>query len=466
MRGRPSIGLLPLYLKLYDDTWPSLRDSFTPFIETVRAGLEQEACDVVVAPICRVAEEFQRAVKSFEASNVDCIVTLHLAYSPSLEAIEALRAWPHGIVMLDTTMDAAFGADTAPDRIMFNHGIHGVQDLANLLRRHGKRYTVVAGHVTESDVIRRTSLAVRAVCAARALQRMRILRIGETFRGMGDFAVSDDLLARRFGAMVETVDVRPLRRVIERVSDAEVDAEMECDRRDYMVDASIEVHRRSVRVGLGLRRMLEEGSFKAFTMNFLAFDQSEGPLDTVPFLEASKAMGRGLGYAGEGDALTAMLVGAINAGFGATTFTEMFCPDWRGKSVFLSHMGEINPVVADGTPHIVEKDFPWTPACNPAVMVCAPKPEPAVLANLAPGPDDRFSLIFSPVDILDDSAHPEMKSAVRGWIRPRGSLESFLEHYSLHGGTHHCALIQGSACTLEALSAFAMFADIPYTVIS
>ncbi len=465
MLDKPTIGLLPLYLKLYDDTWPSLRDAFAPFLETIRDALESDGCTVVTASICRVASEFCDAVKEFEAADADCIMTLHLAYSPSLEAIDALLAWPRPIIMLDTTMDESFGPDTAPSRIMFNHGIHGVQDLANLLRRHGKPFTVVAGHATESEVVRRASRVVRAARAARAFKSARVLRIGETFAGMGDFAVPDDALARQFGAIVDTTDTRPLLHAVANVPEADIDAEIECDRSAYVVDASDDVHRRSVHVGLGLRHLLDEGAYTAFTMNFLAFDQPNGPLDTVPFLEASKAMARGLGYAGEGDALTAMLVGALNVGFGATTFTEMFCPDWRGKSIFLSHMGEFNPAAANDKAHIVEKDFPWTPARNPAAIACAPRYGPAVLANLAPGPDGTFALIVAPVDVLEDASHPEMKAAVRGWIRPSNPLETFLERYSLLGGTHHCALVTGCWNAAEAVSAFASFAGIPCTTI-
>ena len=34
--------------------------------------------------------------------------------------------------------------------------------------------------------------------------------------------------------------------------------------------------------------------------------------------------------------------GALLSGIEEVTFTEMFCPNWRDGSVFLSHMGEFN----------------------------------------------------------------------------------------------------------------------------
>ena len=240
------------------------------------------------------------------------------------------------------------------------------------------------------------------------------------------------------------------------VSAADVAEEMRLDCERFAVDLGADVHERSVRLGLGLRHYLDEGGYSAFSMNFLAFDSSDGPINTVPFLEASKAMARGIGYAGEGDVLTASLVGALSRAFGKTTFTEVFCPDWKGGSLFLSHMGEISPSVAADTPLLCEKDFPWTDASNPAAIACAPAAGPAVLVNLAPGPDDSFGLIVAPVEVLGDATNPALHDTVRGWIRPRMPLESFLEAYSYCGGTHHSALVLGEKA--EAIEAFAEFA--------
>ena len=463
MNDRPKAGLLPLYLKLYDDTWPDLREGFAPFLQAVHDHFTAQGIDVVRAEPCRVGREFRAAVSRFEKADADLIITLHLAYSPSLESVDALATTRLRLLMLDTTMDFDFGPGVQPDRIMFNHGIHGVQDLAALLRRKGKAFEIVAGHVTESDVLDRAAGIARAAYAARCVKDCRVLRMGNSFKGMGDFAVSNDVLWDQLGVTVTQASASSLAADVEQVFDADVDAEMCLDRQRFDVDVSEETHRRSVRVGLGLRRMLEKGGYAAFSMNFLAFDSSEAPVDTVPFLEASKAMARGIGYAGEGDVLTAALVAALAKAFGRTTFTEIFCPDWKGGSLFLSHMGEINPEVAGEKPRLCEKDFPWTPAKNPAIIACAPKPGSATLVNLAPGPADTFRLILSPVEVLEDAATPAMRDTIRGWIRPACPLEHFLEQYSIYGGTHHSALMLGRH--VEAVTAFATFMGIEAKVI-
>ena len=76
MKKRPKVGLLPLYLQLYDDTFPDLRNEFEPFIQTILDGLTEDGIEVVRAEICRLQPEFQHAIRLFEQTDVDLIVTL------------------------------------------------------------------------------------------------------------------------------------------------------------------------------------------------------------------------------------------------------------------------------------------------------------------------------------------------------------------------------------------------------
>ena len=220
-----------------------------------------------------------------------------------------------------------------------------------------------------------------------------------------------------------------------------------------------------MRVGLGLRRLLADGGHDAFSLNFQALDRADRPANTMPFLEISKAMGRGIGYAGEGDVLTAALVGALARAFGEVTFTEAFCADWSGGNLFLSHMGEISPSVAGDRPRVIEKPLPFIGGHAPAVLTCGVKPGPAVFVNLAPGPADSFSLIVAPVKVLaeDASLDPAMRDTIRAWVRPRCKLTDFLEAYSRAGGTHHSALVLGDRA--EAVEAFGRMLGVETRVI-
>lgn len=464
MIANPRVGILPLYLALYDERMPELRAEFDPFFQDIVGGFATRGVDVHCADVCRVQDEVASALGVFDAADVDLIVTLHLAYSPSLETADCLIASPRPLLLLDTTMDYSFGLDVDPARIMQNHGVHGVQDLASVLRRCERHFEIVAGHLSDSRVLDQACAIARSACAARLLRSMRVMRIGETFVGMGDFAVADTLLEALLGVTVVQKEVDDLIATARGIGDDDIKRELESDRERYEVDAPEEVHRRSIRVGFALRKLLNDEECGSFSFNFGAFNRSTGPIDTVPFLESSKSMERGMGYAGEGDVLTASLVGALNGAFGRTTFTEIFCPDWKGNTLFLSHMGEVNPDTAASTPRLCEKDFPWAGALNPAVLTCATAPGPAVLVNLAPGPENTFTLILAPVESLGDGTHADMQDVIRGWIRPRcGNVAAWLEQYSRLGGTHHSALVMDG--DLDALAAFGRYAGLSVAVL-
>jgi L-arabinose isomerase len=260
---------------------------------------------------------------------------------------------------------------------------------------------------------------------------------------MHDFAVTEETLRTKLGPVVERVSPSDISGGVPQADSAEVRRELALDRERFDV-SGVEpaAHADSVRAGLALRRFVEERGLTAVTMNFESFTAECG-VPTVPFLEAGKLMARGIGYAGENDVLTAALVGALCAGFGRTTFTEMFCPDWKGGSVFLSHMGEINVDLAAQKPRLIANPYPWAEITPPVIPACTLKPGTAALVNIAPGPDDTFGLIVAAVEVLPEPAESRYTDSIRAWIKPRCPLETFLQEYSRHGGTHHAALVMG-----------------------
>ena len=447
---KPTIGLLPLYLKLYDDTSPERRQAFQPFLESVKKGLQERGVEVIPSEICRLSSEFAKAVELFEQKQVDCIVTLHLAYSPSLECIDALSKTRLPILVLDATMDAHAYSDGA--WISYNHGIHGVQDMCNMLIRRSKDFVIEAGHIETSDVLDRVVRHIKGAKMANQMKNSRVGRIGEAFVGMGDFAVEPSILREVIGMTVLPATPQQIAEFLPDEDDPEVEAEVERDHARFDVSqVSPESHQLAIRTGLAVRKWIEKENLTALSINFLEITKA-GKLPVMPFLEISKAMSRGIGYAGEGDVLTAALVGSVASVLGGVSFTEMFCPDWRDGLIFLSHMGEINVDLAGAQPVLHEKAWPYTDAEPPVFTAAAFKPGDAIFVDLAPGPDDTFSLIMSPVALVEEKAEVELAKSVRGWMKPCLPIEEFLTLYSEAGGTHHAALVYGDF--VQELSSF------------
>ena len=121
----------------------------------------------------------------------------------------------------------------------------------------------------------------------------------------------------------------------------------------------------------------------------------------------------------KGDILTAALSGALMKGFDDVSFVKIFCPDWSGERLFLSHMGEMNIALADlESLTLYEKQFPFADIPNPITYGGRFRAGSAVYVNLAPK-KDGYSLFCSSV---------EMESCKKDWVE--AFTKSFLEELS------------------------------------
>jgi|GEM_PF-114413 len=454
---KPKIGLLSLYIELYDKSSPQKRVGIDAFNKTIINELEKRGLEIIASPVCRIKSEFKSAVKAFEKDEVDAIVTLHLAYSPSLESSDILAATKLPIIVLDTTPTYDFSSEQEMEQIFYNHGIHGVQDMCNLLNRNKKSFMIEAGHWEKSDVLDRIAGCARAVKLANNIRNARVGRVGESFKGMGDFAVDIETLRNTIGIETITFDNAEINeyrseevQYIKTVDAGEVQREINQDLGMFESEGlDEEVHRQAVISNLITRRWVEKEKLTAFTVNFLNIYRAS-VISSMPFMEASKAMARGIGYAGEGDILTAALVGALASVYPETSFTEMFCPDWKNNSIFLSHMGEMNINLSAEKPVLKEMNFPYTDAYNPVAAYGRFKEGDVVYVNLAPRADNKYALIVAQGKMLGVNNIDNMKDGIHGWFKPKVTVPDFLEQYSKVGGTHHGAIVYYSSDKVDA----------------
>ncbi len=437
------IGFLPLYVKLYDDGAPGMRERIDGFKNEILGILNaREDVEVVASDACRLEWEFEAAVKSFEEAKVDSIVTLHLAYSPSLESEKILKNTQLPIVILDTTPNFNFTYDEDAKAISYNHGIHGVQDMCNLLVRNKKQFFIEAGHYKESDVIERAINRVKGIKIAKMFCNSRVGTIGGAFNGMGDFRISENLYGE-IGIEQVNLSSEEAKKYFASVTEEEIDALIADDKAKYDVadDIDEDFLRNAIKGDLAVRKWIEEKNLTAFTANFLNVKKDFG-LAGMPFAEANRAMERGIGYSGEGDVLTSAFTGALMSVSDEASFIEMFCPDWKENLIFISHMGEMNTALSVDKPKFMKKlmnysDIDTTWLCGTF------KEGKATLINLLPIEDDKFRVIVSYVDMCVPECDKFRGKSTSGWFAPNKSIDTFLEDYSKLGGTHHLNLMYG-----------------------
>ncbi|MBQ7383384.1 MAG: hypothetical protein IJV72_01150 [Clostridia bacterium] len=457
MKKMPKAGFLPLYVKIYDESTPEMRVVVDKFVADTAKKLTDMGIELVCAPVCRLKNEFESAVASFESADVDFIITLHAAYSPSLESYEALCSTSLPILMLDTTYNYEFKPYSYAEGMLYNHGIHGVMDLCNLLRRNRRQYEIIAGFFGDENpdyesLKNRVMSFAKACLIKHTLSRSKIGLVGEQFEGMGDFRISFEELKDTLGIEVVKYDVDKNIELINSVTDEEIEAEYKLDCERFEVFADRETYNFSTRASLAVRKWIEKEGLNGFSMNFKSAKKGTG-FPTMPFAEASLAMSRGIGYAGEGDVLTAAFTAALMSVFDEVSFTEIFCPDWKDGSLFLSHMGEYNVALSspEKKPVMGVKDFVFGDADNPTIVLAPFKAGRMVFISLNPVEDGGFEIFSATGDMLYTPHDNRQNTVVNGWFKPDMPLEKFLEEYSYAGGMHHAALIYGGDTVVEVI---------------
>lgn len=449
------IGFLPLYIAFYDELSLSYRVRMEAFYNELADVFEEKGFDVERTEICRLVPEFNKAISDFEKAGVDAIVTLHLAYSPSLESIEALTETNLPIIVLDTTDTYDFSQLQAPTEVMYCHGIHGVMDMCSMLKRRGKPYAIAAGHYKESDVIDRVCGFVKASVAARALSKMKVGVLGGVFKGMGDFDVPASELKEQFNVTVENILPEKVNELIDSVTDEEIEKEIMEQKEKYIFedDINFEEYKLYVKTCLAIRKLIDKEGYTAFSVNFLNIPE----IPFMPFVECCEAMRRKIGYAGEGDSLTSAFTGTFLAAYPELSFVEIFSPDWKNNTVYMSHMGEMNYRIADDKPVLTRVEDG-----KKYVAYARMKMGKGVYVNVSRD-IDGYQLLLAPCEMVAKGPDNFPKK-MRGWMKHESSTTAkFLEDLSINGATHHSTFIYGA--TAEELAFFGKLLNMKTVII-
>ena len=462
---RPSIpplrvGVLLTLADLYRRSMPGLSEEYTRGWRKVLEQLTGDAATLHFPASAHTAGEIAAAIRSCEQQRCDLLLVLPMAYAPSGEAVAALTATRLPILVVSTSRDRTLEAQVTHEDLRANQAMHGVQDLANLLRRRARGFVLAAGHHSQERFQRRLHGAFAAAAGARILRRGRIGRLGTPFAGMLDFSYDPLLLGDKLG--MEVVELEPglLVQAAAEIGSGQMRELTDWCRASFETDTDLskEELETSARWSLALERIVEQQRLDAVSMNFQAV-LAQGA-QTLPFLGADRLMSRGIGYAGEGDVLTAAANTVLDRLCGRATFTETFCPDYERGEILLSHMGECNPALADPNRPVLLKAKPFSigRCVRPAVPVFQLEPGEVTLASLSEAPVDAsgraagFQLVLFRGEIV---ASPEHGGLISPYSRLRvpGELAEFLEIYSKAGGTHHLALGYGNL--LQEMAALA-----------
>jgi L-arabinose isomerase len=351
--------------------------------------------------------------------------------------------------------------DIDMDFMNLNQSAHGDREFGFIMTRMRIRRKVIVGHWEDSKVLDSINVWARAAAGWHDWQGAKFVRFGDNMRYV---AVTDGDKVEaemRFGYSVNTHGIGDLVKVINEVTDANLDKLIQEYEDSYTLSDNLykgkDQHQsliEAARIELGLQYFLEQGNFKGFTDTF---EDLHG-MAQLPGIASQRLMAAGYGFAGEGDWKTAALVRAMKimgTGLeGGNSFMEdytyHFNPD--NQMVLGSHMLEICPSIAKGKPSCEIHPLGIGGKADPVRLVFNVSGGEALNASII-DMGNRFRLLINEVKVVEPEHDLPNLPVARVLWKPYPDMATGCAAWIFAGGAHHTCFSQN--LTSEHLEDFA-----------
>jgi len=435
-------------------------------ISDVLAAADALVADVVAKPVLTDAAAIRRVMIEASADD-DCvgvIAWMH-TFSPAKMWITGLDLLRKPLLHLHTQVNRDLPWATIDmDFMNLNQAAHGDREFGYIQTRLGVPRKTVSGHISDPRVVARVASWARAAVALADLRSLRLVRFGDNMRNVA-VTEGDKVEAElRFGVSVNTYGVNDLVEVVDAVEESAIDALIEEYLDSYDVAAELrpggdraDSLRYGARIEVALRRFVIDGGYGAFTTNF----EDLGGLRQLPGLAVQRLMADGIGFGGEGDWKTSVMVRTLKtmaAGLpGGTSFMEDYTYHLEpGRELILgAHMLEVCPSIAAAKPRIEVHPLGIGNREDPVRMVFDAAPADAVILGIC-DLGDRFRLVANEVTVVEALAEMPKLPVARAVWAPKPDFTTSTECWLAAGGPHHTVL--STALTAEHLNDFAEMA--------
>ena len=407
---------------------------------------------VVFKPVVKSTEEITAICKEANATTncVGIIAWMH-TFSPAKMWISGLNILQVPLLHLHTQFnrDIPYSAIDM-DFMNLNQSAHGDREFGHIMTKMRINRKVVVGHWEAESVLEKINIWCRVAVGKHKMKTMKVARFGDNMRYV---AVTDgDKVSAemKFGFSVNTYAVGDLVKVINQISEAEIQNLMKEYEATYQMMSSLTnggAMRSSLveaaRIELGLKAFLEDGGYSAYTNTF---EDLHG-MRQLPGIGSQRMMAAGYGYGGEGDWKTSAMVHILktmSSGMkGGTSFMEDYTYHFNPTNpmVLGSHMLEICPTIADGIVKCEVHPLGIGGKEDPVRLVFNGQEGSAINVSLI-DMGNRFRLIVNEVDAVKVTEEfPKLPTARALW-KPQPSMEVGLQSWILAGGAHHTVYSQ------------------------
>ncbi len=424
-----------------------------PLVYKVTAKTNQE-----IAQVCKEA--------NYEDSCAGVITWCH-TFSPSKMWINGLadlrKPWCHFATQYNQEIP---NEEIDMDFMNLNQAAHGDREHGFIGARLRKPRKVIAGFWQDEAVQQRIGSWMKAAVGVAVSKSMKVMRFGDNMREVAVTEGDKVEVQAKLGWQVNTWAVGDLVKVMDKVTEAEVDALMETYKASYdFATDDLETVRYQAREEIAMKKMLDAEGCLAFSNTF----QDLWGMKQLPGLASQHLMALGYGYGGEGDwkvsAMTAILKAMGEGGNGASAFMEDYTYHLvKGREYSLgAHMLEVCPSVAADRPRIEVHPLGIGGREDPARLVFEGRSGDAIVVSLI-DMGGRLRLICQDIHCVKPILPMPNLPVARVMWQAEPSLTTGVECWITAGGAHHTVLSYD--VTAEQMKDWANMLDIEFVHIT
>ena len=352
------------------------------------------------------------------------------------------------------------------DFMNLNQAAHGDREHGFIAARLRMPRKVIAGYWKDEEVQKRLGSWMRAAVGVAFSKELKVMRFGDNMR---DVAVTEGdkvEVQAKLGWQVNTWAVGDLVKVMNAVTEEEIDALMAEYTAAYdIATKNIAAIRYQAREEIAMKKMLDAEGCKAFANTF----QDLYGMEQLPGLASQHLMAQGYGYGGEGDwkvsAMTAIMKAMAEGQNGGTAFMEDYTYHLeKGNEYSLgAHMLEVCPSVAADKARIEVHPLGIGDREPPARLVFEGKAGSAIVVSLV-DMGGRLRLICQDIECVKPIMDMPNLPVARVMWRAMPDLTTGVECWITAGGAHHTVLSYD--VTAEQMKDWATMMDIEFVHIT
>ena len=400
---------------------------------------ERLCCKVVAKPCVKTSKEILDIMQS--ANNDEkCagVITWMHTFSPSKMWIAGFNALKKPYLHVNTQYNRDIPwNDIDMDFMNLNQSAHGDREHGYIAARMHLKRKVVAGYWKDENVQNKIDVWMRAAVGAAESRKLRVLRISDNMRNVA-VTDGDKIEAQiKLGWQVDHYGVGDIIKLVDAVTDDEIDAQMSEYEKNYVMDTdNVEAVRYQAREEVALKKFLDKEGFGAFHTNFEDLQELR------------------------------QLPGLMSEGMkGGTAFMEDYTYHFEpGNEMLLgSHMLEVCPSVSAEKPKIQVHPLGIGDREDPARLVFKAQTGNAIVVTLV-DMGDRLRMIVNDVECKEQvNDMPNLPVAGVLW-KPLPCLQTSAEAWIYAGGAHHSVL--SYSLTAQHMRDFAEIMGIEFVYIN